>query len=160
MLLCVAYGFFFVRKVEKKRIIYKSIKIYNYSQKMTEKHFKTSGAVYLLVLLAIITFVSLTGASGTKNDDIFCNKQSYSVTVKRKGCKTEKFVVSACLGNCPSYQKPLQDSPYFQSKCYSCRASRVVNKEFLLSECVQQVDRLVTIESAEACACKQSDACK
>lgn len=115
---------------------------------------------YMLANVFVICFL-LTGSvtDGHSNDEVFCNKQPYRVKVTRIGCSDEFFTVSACLGNCASYQKPLQDLPYFRSECYQCKASVVIKKQFRLSNCISEVDNMVTIESAEVCKCEKMSVC-
>lgn len=89
-----------------------------------------------------------------------CTKQRYSRKVERPGCsKTQSFVVDACIGNCISYDEPLADVPYFQSKCQVCKAVRTEFKEFYLAHCENEDDRKVEIESALECSCVFIDDC-
>jgi len=93
------------------------------------------------------------------NIETFCYRQQYNRTVRREGCKPESFVVHACLGNCRSYQKPLQDVPYFQSVCLCCKASVKTTQKFTLASCRENIDTRVVIESAVACNCETTDTC-
>ena len=88
-----------------------------------------------------------------------CTKQRYSQKVERYGCKTQSFVVDACIGNCISYDQPLADVPYFQSKCHVCKAVRTEFKEFYLTHCENEDDKKVKIESALECSCVYIDDC-
>ena len=111
----------------------------------------------------IMTFVGLTSAGDAwsyNQIETFCYREQYQRTVTRPGCKPESFLVHACLGNCRSYEKPLQDIPYFQTVCLCCKASTSVRKTFTLSDCKEGVDRTVEIESALTCNCEHTDKCK
>ena len=89
--------------------------------------------------------------------EVFCRVQDYRVKIEREGCQTNHFTVKACLGNCRSFELPLQDVPYFTSKCQTCTASEFTNKKFQLTNCTNPyVERSVVIESAVSCSCKTS----
>lgn len=106
------------------------------------------GCIVLAFVLIVLTFQPFSAVHA------FCEKKPYDLKVSREGCQTQTFVVSSCLGNCLSFQKPLSDAPFFESKCTCCSASRVVKKKLYLDECLHGVDRLVIVESAEGCVCK------
>ena len=87
--------------------------------------------------------------------EVFCKVEDYRVKIEREGCKTNHFLVKACLGNCRSYEVPLQDVPYFTPKCQTCTASEFTNKKFQLTN-YTGVEKTVVIESAVSCSCKTS----
>ena len=113
----------------------------------------------ITITLFLPSFLYGGDAWSYNNIETFCYRQQYNRTVRRDGCDPESFVVHACLGNCRSYQKPLQDVPYFQSVCLCCKASEKATKEFTLTSCRADVDKRVVIESAVTCNCERTDTC-
>lgn len=91
--------------------------------------------------------------------EVFCNIHDYNYYVQRDGCYPEYFTIKACLGNCPSYVLPLQDVPFFQSKCQTCRATALETKRFHLRDCEDGVERRVLIDSAIYCECGEYEKC-
>ena len=101
----------------------------------------------------------LSSAAGHLWNDveIFCNLEKYKVKIDREGCAKEQyFPVKACLGNCRSLEKPLQDVPFFRSACQMCKATKINKLRFTLDNCDTGIDNIVFIDSAVQCACRTS----
>ena len=114
----------------------------------------------LIYVVCLISLYAVSGDVWSDNAiDIFCDKERYSKKVDREGCAVESFVVDACLGNCRSYQRPVQDNPYFLSLCQGCRATKTITKEFTFKDCKVGIYNKVYIESAVDCACVKLDKC-
>ena len=106
----------------------------------------------LLILLVCMGFVSGDPWS-RQHIPIFCQQHDYKVRVEREGCDSNHFIVKACVGNCRSFEQPLQDVPYFTSRCQLCKAATFVKEKFELQGCTQGVDSTVLIQSASSCSC-------
>lgn len=111
--------------------------------------------LYSIINIGICIIITSTAVEGTlwKDMDIFCNLEDYSVKIDREGCDRQYFPVKACLGNCRSFEKPLQDNPFFMSACQLCQTTKINKYQFSLNRCDEGVDRTVIIESAVECAC-------
>lgn len=110
------------------------------------------------VVLKTVMIISLVRKCSSnvwysKEIDVFCEKEDYSVQVEHPGCPSQDFLVKACLGNCRSFELPIQNSPFFKSKCETCRAKHTEKKAFRLHGCAPGVNTLVHIESALSCEC-------
>ena len=108
---------------------------------------------YLVIMVVMFTECYMADVWNKNDIDIFCNLEEYGVKVERPGCPAQEFLVKACLGNCRSFELPIQQSPYFQSKCETCRAEKTEKVMHVLQGCDAGVDRTVYIDSAVSCKC-------
>ena len=93
------------------------------------------------------------------NINSYCEVRQYPKEVLRPGCEQEILHVKACFGVCRSFQRPLQDVPFFEGICQNCRAVSTKTKHFQLSTCNSEVSSDVYIEEAVHCSCSNSELC-
>ena len=113
-------------------------------------------SIFILLLSIWISTVDSDPWS-RQSIEVFCKAEDYNVKVRRQGCETQNFNVKACLGNCRSFDQPLQDVPFFTSRCQLCKADVVTKKKFSLDRCNDNMDKSVFIESAVTCSCITSE---
>jgi len=119
----------------------------------------TSNFIIMTLLLLQMYATTVRTSDVWNSVEEICTKQRYSRKVERTGCKTQEFVVNACIGICRSFDEPLSDIPYFKARCQSCQATERKMETFFLEHCDNENDRKVNIESAVVCECSQSKSC-